>query len=114
MRLLAVENIVVVITVDKERGGIARISATFRQPISVLLGLARITDLGISVRMEPVAKGSGQKAGEVQIGSTARVTMSKLGNSMEYNWSDFKRVASFGKPDRKSTRPNSTHRCSSY
>jgi hypothetical protein len=98
MRLLAVENIVVVITVDKESGGIARISATLRQPISVLLGLARITDLDIDVRIEPGDKVSDQKSGEVQIGSTAHVTMSKLGNSMEYNWSDFKRVASFGKP----------------
>jgi hypothetical protein len=43
-------------------------------------------------------KGSGQKFGDVQIGSTARVTMSKLGNPMEYNWSNFKRVTSFGKP----------------
>ena len=75
-----------------------RIAATLRQPISVLLGLARITDLDIDVRIEPADEDSDQKSGDVQTGSTAHVTMSKLGNPMEYNWSDFKRVASFGGP----------------
>ncbi len=102
MRLLAVEEIVVAITVDKESGSVVRISATLRQPISVLLGLARITDLDIDVRLEPVDKDSAQKTGEVQIGSTARVTMSKLGSPMEYNWSDFRRVTSFGMPKKLS------------
>ncbi len=69
--------------------------ATLRQPIRVLLGLARITDLDIDVRIEPAAEDSTQKSSEVQTGSTARVAMSKLGNPMEYNWSDFKRVKSF-------------------
>jgi hypothetical protein len=96
MHLLAVENIVFVIAVDKESGGIALISATLRQPISVLMGLARITDLDVDVRIEPTDKGPERKSGDVQIGSIARVTMSKLGNSMEYNWSDFKRVTSYG------------------
>jgi len=94
--LLAVDKIAVVITVDKEGGGIAHIAATLRQPIHVLLGLARITDLDIDVHIEPANEVSAQQSGEVQTGSTARVTMSKLGFPMEYNWSDFKRVTSFG------------------
>src|ERR1039458_3268933 len=97
-RLLAVDKIAVVITVDKESGRIVRIAATLRQPISVLLGLARITDLDIDVRIEPADEDSEQKSGDVQTGSTAHVTMSKLGDPMEYNWSDFKRVTSFGGP----------------
>ena len=97
-RLLAVEKIAVTVTVDKESGRIAGIAATLREPIRVLLGLARITDLDIDVRMEPADEESAEKTGEVQSGSTARVTMSKLGNPMEYNWSDFKRVASYRAP----------------
>lgn len=97
-RLIALEKIVVAITVDKESGRIALISATLRQPINVLLGLARITDLDVDVRVEPAEGDSTQKPGQVQIGSTARVTLSKLGNPVEYNWSDFERVTSFGKP----------------
>ena len=97
-RLLAVENIAVVVTVDKESGSIAGIAATLRQPIRVLLGLARITGLDIDVHMELADEDSAQASGEVQAGSTAHVTMSKLGNPMEYNWSDFKRVASYREP----------------
>jgi len=101
-RLLAVEKIAVVITVDKERISIAHIEATLLQPIRVLLGLARITDLDIDVDIEPVAEDSAQKTGDVHAGSTAHVTMSKLGFPMEYNWSDFNRVTSFGGPKKAS------------
>ena len=97
-RLLAVEKISVVITVDKESRSIAHIAASLRQPIRVLLGLARITDLDLDVGIEPTDEDSPDKSGDVQAGSTARVTMSKLGNAMDYNWSDFKRVASYRGP----------------
>jgi hypothetical protein len=106
-RLLAVENITVIITVDKESASIARIAATLRQPISVLLGLARITNLDIDVRIEPADENSARQSGEVKTGSTARVTMSKLGTPMEYNWSDFKRVTSFGGPKNTAIYPRS-------
>ncbi len=94
-RLLAVEKIAVVITVDKESGGMARMEASLRQPIGVLLGLARITDLDIDVRLELPEEDSAKPAGEVQTGSTAHVAISKLGSPMEYHWSDFKRVTSY-------------------
>jgi hypothetical protein len=94
-RLLAVEKINVDVTVDKASGSIARVTAGLREPMRVLLGLARITDLAIDVRLEVPDAGSGQDAGEVQSGSTASITLSKLGTPMEYNWSDFKRVSSF-------------------
>ena len=93
--LLAVEKISVVVTVDKESGSVARITAALRQPIRVLLGLARITDLDIDIRIEPADEDSALRSGEVQSGSTASVTMSKLGSPVEYSWSEFKRVTSF-------------------
>jgi hypothetical protein len=95
-RRLAVEKIAVFITVDRKTGSFVLIAATLRQPIRVLLGLARITDLDIDVRIEPGDEDSDRQSGEVQAGSTARVTMSKLGFPMEYNWSDFERVTAFG------------------
>jgi hypothetical protein len=95
-RQLEVEKIAVFITVDKESGSFVLVAATLRQPIRVLLGLARITDLDIDVRIEPNDEDSAQQSGEVQAGSTARMTVSKLGFPMEYNWSDFKRVTPFG------------------
>ena len=97
-RLLDVEDIEVVITVDKQSGNIASIGAALREPIRVLLGLARITDLDVDFRINPVDEGSPSTPDEVQPGSTARVTLSKLGKSVEYNWTDIKRVASFAGP----------------
>jgi len=97
-RLLAVDKITVIVTVDKASGGIARIAATLREPIRVLLGIARITDLDFDVRIEPADENTMRRAGEVQTGSTVRVAMSKLGSPMEYSWSDFQRVRSFSGP----------------
>ena len=92
-RLLAADNIDVVITVDKQTGNIAGIGAALRQPIRVLMGVARITDLDVDLRINPVEPLDA--TGDVEAGSTARVKMSKLGRPVEYNWSDFRRVTSF-------------------
>lgn len=97
-RLLAVEKIAVVITVDKESGGVSHIAAKLRQPIRVLMGLARITGLDIDVDIDPSAGDAVPPSGEVKSGSTARVTMSKLGNPMEYRWSNFRRVTTYRAP----------------
>jgi len=94
-RLVAVENVSVVVTVDKESATIARIAANLREPIRVLLGLAEITDLDLDVRMEPADGDPALKSGVVQTGSTARVRMSKFGDPMEYRWSDFRRVPTY-------------------
>jgi hypothetical protein len=97
-RLLAVEDIEVVVTVDKQSAAIVGVGAALREPIRVLLGLARITDLDVDLRLNPAEEASPIGSDEVQSGSTARVTISKLGSPVEYNWSDFKRVTSFPGP----------------
>ena len=94
-RLLAVDKIAVVITVEKESGRIAHIAANLMQPMRVLLGLARITDLDIDLSIEPMEQSPSHESADVQSGSTARITMSKLGSPVEYSWSDFRRVASY-------------------
>lgn len=101
-RLIAVEKISVVVTVDKASGTIAHIAATLREPIRVLLGLARITDLDLDVRIAPDDGDRALRSGEVQTGSTARVRLSKLGDPLEYRWSDFKRVPSYARPNEAS------------
>jgi hypothetical protein len=92
--LLATENIEVVITIDRQTGNVAGIGAALREPIRVLFGVARITNLDVDLRINPVDDAS-SAATEVESGSTARVRMSKLGRPVEYDWSDFKRVASY-------------------
>ncbi len=94
-RLLGVEQISAVMTIDKESGSVVSIASTLHEPVRVLLGLARITDLDVDVHIEPGEEDAAHGAGEVQSGSTARVAISKLGSPMEYKWSDFRRVTSF-------------------
>ncbi len=97
-RLLTVEKISVVLTIDKETGRIAHVAATLRQPIRVLLGLARITDLDLDVGVELAGEDPARPPGEIIPGSTAHVALSKLGSPLEYRWSDFKRVTSYRGP----------------
>jgi hypothetical protein len=94
-RLLAVEEIDIVLTVDRQSGSIAGIGAALREPLRVLLGLVRITDLDVDIRINPADESTPHALDDVQTGSTARVKISKLGSPVEYNWSDFKRVAPF-------------------
>jgi hypothetical protein len=94
-RLLSLENIDVVITVDKQTGNIAGIGAVLRQPIRVLMGVARITDLDVDLRINPVEGVSADPTDNVEPGSTARVKISRLGRPVEYDWSDFRRVPAF-------------------
>jgi hypothetical protein len=97
-RLLSVDNIDVVITVDKLSESVSGVGAALRAPMRVLLGVARITDLDVDLRLIPADEGVPDAPDEVQPSSTARVMISKLGRPMEYNWSDFKRVASYPRP----------------
>ena len=97
-RLLALENISILVTVDNQTASIVSIAATLREPIRVLLGLARITDLDVDVRVEPADESSTTDSGAVMPGSTASVKISKLGRPIQYDWSDFKRVASYSGP----------------
>jgi hypothetical protein len=94
-RLLSVSDIDVVITVDKQSESVSGVGAALRAPMRVLLGVARITDLDVDVRLIPADEGPAKTPDEVQPSSTARVMISKLGRPVEYNWSDFKRVTSF-------------------
>jgi hypothetical protein len=93
--LVSLNEIDLVITVDKQSGNVAGIGAALREPIRVLLGLARITDLDVDIRIRPVDEASPNVTDDVESDSTARVKISRLGTPVEYNWSDFKRVTPF-------------------
>jgi hypothetical protein len=96
--LVSLDAIDLVVTVDKQSGNVAGIGAALREPIRVLLGLARITILDVDLRINPADDGSGGVVDDVESGSTARLKISRLGTPVEINWSDFKRVRSFGAP----------------
>ncbi len=94
-RLVSLGDVDLVVTIDKQSGGVAGIGAVLREPIRILLGLARITELDVDIRMRPVDDASSSLPGDVDSGSTARLKVSKLGTPVEYNWSDFRRVTPF-------------------
>jgi hypothetical protein len=94
-RLVSLDDIDLVVTVDKQSGSVAGIGAALREPIRVLLGLARITELDVDIRVRPVDEAASHASDDVESDSTARVKMSRLGTPMEYDWSDFKRVTPF-------------------
>lgn len=104
-RLLDFEKLAVLITVEKAHGTIAHISATLREPMRVLLGVAKVTDFDLDVGIESPTghPKTDAKAGEVKSDSTARVKMSKFGDPTEYVWSEFKRVKTYAGPKQVST-----------
>jgi hypothetical protein len=92
--LVPTDGIDVVVTVDKRSGSVAGIGAALREPIPLLLGLVQITNLDVDLHISPDASALASNSEGVEPGSTARMTISKLGYSMQYNWSDFTRVPS--------------------
>jgi hypothetical protein len=95
--LVSLEQLDIVVTIDRRTGTIAGVGAVLREPVRLLLGLAHITDLDVDIHMNPVDEADPYAEKDVGSGSTARVKISRLGRPVEYNWRDFKRVVPFEK-----------------
>lgn len=96
-RFITLDKIVVHISVDKAAETIDHVSATLNEPVRIALGLAKITDVDLDVHFEEPEDGP-PPASEVTSGSSARVTMSKFGDPVEFTWSDFKEVPTYHAP----------------
>ncbi len=90
--LLALDEIDVVITVDKRSGVVEGLGVALKEPIRILLGLAQITILDVDFRLSHVDAGTGEGLYGVLPESTARMRISELGTPVEYRWSQFSRV----------------------
>jgi hypothetical protein len=73
----------------------------------VALGLAKITDVDLDVRFEEPEDGP-PPATEVTSSSSARVTMSKFGDPVEFTWSDFKEVPAYRANGQASQKPSAS------
>jgi len=91
--LINVDDVEVVVTIDKRSGSIVGIGAALREPMRVLLGLAHVTDLDVDFRLTPVTDGG---TSTVAAGSSARMKIMRFGRAVEYYWSGFKGVAPAG------------------
>lgn len=96
-RLIAVEKIALFITVDKKSQRVTRIAATLREPIRVLLGIAKVNDIDLDLTLESPSDSEHPQSGdEIQAEGTAMVKMSRFGDPTEFRWTDFKRVTTYG------------------
>lgn len=90
--LFQADKVRVLVTVNKETRALEHLAAHVREPVKVLLGLARITggraDLSFLNFEDDATPGpeSSQPTG------SAHVVVSRFGERAEFTWSDFKRV----------------------
>jgi hypothetical protein len=97
-RLLPLEKFTIKLTVNKTTHSIEQITAGLREPFKVALGLARITDLDLDVRFDPIVHDLSIVDDPGHATGTVRVVLFKMGDRAEYAWSDFRRVNPVGTP----------------
>ena len=98
--LFQADKVQVVVTVNKTTHALEHLTANVREPVKVLLGLAKITDGKLDLSFLPFeddAPAGGPES--AQPTGSARVTVSKLGERAEFTWSDFKRVTPVSSAD---------------
>ncbi|ACB74006.1 hypothetical protein [Opitutus terrae] len=89
--LFPINKVELIVTIDKTgpAPALAQVQARISEPFRVALGLARILDIDLDVQMEPPPP---QTPAEAKPSGTAQAVVTKLGDRIEYFWSDFQRV----------------------
>lgn len=90
--LFETDKLHVVVTVNKETRGLEHLTANVREPVKVLLGIARITDGGMDLNFLPFDLDAPAGPQSAQPTGKAHASVSKPGGRVEFTWSDFKRV----------------------
>jgi hypothetical protein len=98
--LFPVEKVSLVLSIDKPTRAITQVQARIQEPFRVALGLARVLDIDLDVQTElPPAGAPTADPAAAKPNGTARVVVTKFGDRVEYEWSDFQRVIPH--PDRR-------------
>lgn len=90
--LFQTDKVRVVVTINKETRALVHLRASVREPVKVLLGLARITAGRVDLSFLNFSDEAEPGPETTQPTGTARLSVSKLGERVEFTWSDFKRV----------------------
>lgn len=90
--LFQTDKVRVLVTINKETRALVHLRASVREPVKVLLGLARITAGGVDLSFLNFSDDAEPGPETTQPTGTARVSVSKFGERVEFTWSDFKRV----------------------
>lgn len=93
--LFQTDKVRVLVTINKETHALEHLTADVREPIKVLLGIARITAGKVDLSFLNFDDEAVPGPETTQPTGSARVTVSKFGERAEFTWSDFKRVTPF-------------------
>lgn len=85
--LIPSDKFAVTVTVDREQQTVRQARVRIDGPFNVALGLARVVDLDLDLRVTPRAAGE-----PAQPEGTAYAVVNKLGRRIEYSWTDFMRT----------------------
>lgn len=94
--LFQTDKVKVVVSVNKETRALEHLAASVREPMKVLLGLAKITAGKLDLSFLNFDDDATPGPESAQPTGSARVTVSKFGERAEFTWSDFKRVIPAG------------------
>lgn len=98
--LFPTDKVTLVISIDKATRAITRVQARIDEPFRVALGVARVLDVQLDVATDlPPANAPTADPAAAKPSGTARAVVTKFGNRVEYEWSDFRRVTPH--PDRR-------------
>jgi len=91
--LFPIDRVALTVTVNKASRAIEEVQAGIDEPYHVAFGMARIIDVDFDVKMNP-SRERGAVAGPAtaQPAGRAHVAIARLGERIEYTWSDFRRV----------------------
>jgi len=91
--LFPLEHVKLTVTVNRTTAAIEQVEAGLREPFHVALGLGRVVEVGFDVQMNP-SREPGVVAGPATShpAGLAHVVVTRLGERIEYTWSDFHRV----------------------
>ena len=91
--LFPVDRVELRVTVDKTSFAIENVMAGIDEPFKVALGLARVLDVDLDMQMNPsVIRETATDPALAKPDGTAKVVVNRLGQRIEYTWSEFKRV----------------------
>lgn len=89
--LFPVDKVGVRVTLNKQTHALQQLSAQVREPFKVLLGVAKVNKGELNLDFIN-AQPAGAEKGGVQPAGTAWVSVMKLGERVDFTWSDFTRV----------------------
>ena len=91
--LFPMDQVNLQVTVNKATRAIDQIEAGIDEPFRVALGLGKVMDIDFDVQMNPSARrGETDNPQAARPNGTATAVVNKLGERVEYAWSEFKRV----------------------